>query len=338
MKEAILYQKLEQNKVECRACNHFCTISPGKKGICGVRQNKGGILYTLIYGKAISEAVDPIEKKPFFHFLPGSKSLSIATIGCNFRCDNCQNWQISQASKLQPEVLGQDLEPRQIVQDALESKCDSIAYTYTEPTIFIEYALATMKLAKQHKLKNVWVSNGYMSQPALEEISEYLDAINIDLKFMDNQSYLKNCGGQLDPILNNLKWIKKQKIHLEVTTLSIPTLSDSEDMFTKMAKFIKNELGPDTPWHLSAFAPDISYKLDGLSPTSIATLERARQIGLDQGLRYVYLGNVAGHPAENTSCPKCGKISISRKGYQIVRYDKQGHCSSCNQPLNLIIK
>ena len=337
MKEAILYQKLEQNKVQCQACNHFCTILPDKKGICGVRQNQAGILYSLVYGQAISEAVDPIEKKPLFHLLPGSKALSVATIGCNFRCDNCQNWQISQASKIQPEVLGQDLQPDQIVKDAIKTDCASIAYTYTEPTIFVEYALDTMKLARQKGLKNVWVSNGYMSTQTLEAISGYLDAINIDLKFFDNQSYLKNCGGQLDPILNNLRWLKKNKIHLEVTTLSIPTLSDSAKMFSKMAKFIKNELGADTAWHLSAFSPDISYKLDGLSPTSVSTLEEARQIGLDQGLKYVYLGNVDGHQAENTFCPKCGKILISRNGYNIKRLDKQGHCPDCQEELALII-
>jgi len=336
MQEAILYKKLKQNKVQCQVCHHFCIISPNKKGICGVRRNQNGILYSLVYGKAISEAIDPIEKKPFFHFLPGSKALSIATIGCNFRCTNCQNWQISQASKLQPEVLGQDLPPDQIVKDALENDCASIAYTYTEPTIFLEYALATMQLAKKQGLKNVWVSNGYMSNLTLKKISGYLDAINIDLKFFDNKSYLKNCGGQLEPILNNLQWLKNHNIHLEVTTLSIPTLSDSEKMFEQIAKFIRIKLGADTPWHLSAFSPDISYKLNDLSPTPVTTLERARQIGLDQGLRYVYLGNVAGHQAENTSCPKCGKIVINRNGYNITRYDKQGYCPFCHEKLALI--
>ncbi|MFH1597724.1 MAG: AmmeMemoRadiSam system radical SAM enzyme [Patescibacteria group bacterium] len=338
MKQAILFKKLENKKVQCLACNHRCTILPDNRGICAVRQNQDGNLVTLVYGKAISEAVDPIEKKPLFHFLPGSTSLSIATIGCNFRCDNCQNWQISQGSKNQSEIPGRDLSPAKIVADAKTNHCLSISYTYTEPTIFVEYALDTMKLAKQSGLKNVWVSNGYMTRETLEEIRPYLDAINVDLKFFDNASYQKNCGGRLDPILENLKWFKQNQIHLEVTTLSIPTLSDSMEMLTQMARFIKEQLGPETPWHLSAFSPDISYKLEDLSATPVSTLEKARTIALEQGLKFVYLGNVPGHQGEQTYCPECGIMVIQRLGYQTNRYDEQGQCPKCQANLALVLK
>jgi len=338
MKEAFLYQKLADNKIRCQVCNHQCLVSPGNRGICGVRQNVNGKFYCLNYGKAISLEVDPIEKKPLFHFLPGTTALSFATIGCNFRCDNCQNWQISQGAKDYPEIPGQKISSEQIIETAQKENCDSIAYTYTEPTIFLEYAFDVMKLATKAGLKNVWVSNGYMTSATLKMITPCLDAINVDLKFFDDETYKHNCGAKLKPILDNLQQIKKAGIHLEITTLSIPTLSDSADLFSQIADFIKIKLGSNTPWHISAFSPAISHKLTALSPTSLNTLYQARQIAQQKGLQYVYLGNVPGDPGENTYCPKCQKMVIKRIGYQVSRLDNEGKCPDCQQPLNLILK
>jgi pyruvate formate lyase activating enzyme len=303
MKEAYLYEKLKNNKVKCLTCNHFCQISEGQRGICGVRENKKGKLYLLVYGKAVAENIDPIEKKPLYHFMPGTFSYSIAAMGCNFRCGNCQNWQISQLSKqtkkLYPHtfkdakgegVYGEDLPPEEIVKRAIESDCPSISYTYTEPTIFLEYCLDTMKLARQKGLKNVWVSNGYMSKQTLELITPYLDAINVDLKTFDNEKYIKNCGARLQPILDNLIAIKKTKIHLEVTTLVIPTFNDSKEELESIAKFIAEKLSVDTPWHISRFFPQ--YELYELPPTPIETLKMAEKIGKEAGLKYVHLGNI----------------------------------------------
>jgi pyruvate formate lyase activating enzyme len=341
MKEVLLYDKLENQTVQCHVCNHHCTILPNKRGICGVRENREGKLYMLAYGKAISEAIDPIEKKPFFNFLPGTKALSIAAVGCNFRCDNCQNWQISQATKkhgaFEAVMAGAKLPPEKVVADAIKNNCASIAYTYTEPTIWMEYALDCMKLARKKKLKNVWVSNGYMSEATLALIIPYLDAINIDLKFFDNTSYQKNCGGKLDPILANLKTLKKAGVWIEITTLSIPTLSDSKKMFQAMAAFIKTELGHDTPWHISAFSGAISHKLSHLPDTSAATLESAHHIGTAAGLHYVYTGNIPGLDSENTYCPHCHTVIIKRHGYSIKRYDQNGYCPVCQQKINIIL-
>ncbi|PIW75824.1 MAG: AmmeMemoRadiSam system radical SAM enzyme [Candidatus Portnoybacteria bacterium CG_4_8_14_3_um_filter_40_10] len=342
MKESYLYQKLDAKKVRCQTCAHNCLILPGKWGICGVRENIDGKLYSLVYGKAIAEHLDPIEKKPFFHFLPGTYSLSVATIGCNLNCGNCQNWDISQASKdpkitsQQIEQMGFNLPPEKIVQDALSQKAPSISYTYTEPTIFLEYALDTMKLAKEKGLKNCWITNGFMSEKTLKLIAPYLDAANVDLKSFDDEFYRKNCGARLQPILDSLKLMKKVNIWVEVTTLVIPTLSDSEKIFKKIAEFIYNELGAETPWHVTQFSGVISYKLQHLPETPLKTLEKACQIGLDEGLKYVYSGNVPGLASEDTYCPKCRTKNIDRHGYQIERYDKNGKCYKCGEDLNLI--
>lgn len=287
-KEALLYQKLDNKKVQCQLCAHSCIIGAGKKGICAVRENQKGILYSLIYGKAISEAVDPIEKKPLYHFLPGSKTLSFATVGCNFRCDNCQNWQISQAEK----INGKDISPEKIIQDAVSNNCQSISYTYTEPTIFFEYALETMKLAHQQSLKNVWVTNGYTSAKARKMIIPYLDAANVDLKFFDNQKYLTHCGAKLDPILETMVDYKKNNVWLEVTTLVVPTLSDQKETFEKIAKFIYQKLGSETPWHVTGFSGEISYKLKHLPQTEVEKLQQALKIGQKTGLKHVYIGNI----------------------------------------------
>lgn len=332
MKEALLYEKLKNKRVICRLCHHSCLIDPNTRGICGVRENQDGTLVTLVYSKAVSEAVDPIEKKPFFHFLPGTFALSFAAMGCNLRCDNCQNWHISQGSKNNGTISGQNLPPEKIVADALENNCVSIAYTYTEPTVFFEYCLETMKLAKKKGIKNVFVSNGYMTRDCLELGKDYLDGINVDLKFFNDKTYLKNCGCRLKPILENLVLLKKMGIWLEITTLAIPSLSDSPAMFEQMGKFIYDKLGAETPWHISRFAGAISYKLSQLPDTPVKILIQAREIGLKAGLKYVYIGNIPGQ-GENTLCPKCGAAVIERLGYEVSRSDKNGRCQKCRYKL-----
>jgi len=292
MKEALLYQKLPEKKVRCQACSHFCLIAPQKRGLCGVRENQKGKLYSLVYGKAIAVHIDPIEKKPLYHFLPGTYSLSIATVGCNLVCKNCQNHEISQGPKITGKIKGKDISPQEIVKMANKYKTPSISYTYTEPTIFLEYALDTMKLAKEKGLKNIWVTNGFMSPQTLNLIIPELDAANVDLKSFDDDFYQKYCNGQLKPVLANLKKLKRKGIWLEITTLIIPGLTDQEKMLKKIAQFIKKELGAETPWHISCFFPEVSWQLQDLPATSSETIEKASQIGLQAGLKHVYKGNI----------------------------------------------
>jgi len=292
MHEALLYKKIG-NKVKCELCNHGCIIDEKKQGICGVRENVNGKLYTLTYGKVIAENIDPIEKKPLYNFLPGTFSLSISAAGCNFGCLHCQNSEISQINKERPEdveIFGKELSSEKIIQHALENNCPSISYTYTEPTVFLEYALDCMKLAHEKGLKNVWVSNGYMTKEALDLVSPYLDAINVDLKAFTEKFYQEVCGARLGPVLNNLKEIKKRKIHLEVTTLVIPGKNDSEKELKDIAEFIKKELGEDVPWHVSRFFP--YYKMNNISRTPIEKVQQAVEIGKKVGLKYVYAGNI----------------------------------------------
>ena len=311
MQEATLYEKLKNKKVECKLCAHFCQISNGKRGICKVRENRAGILHDLAYGKAISSATDPIEKKPLYHFYPGSNAFSLATVGCNFRCLNCQNSGISQLPKERREIGGKELSPQSIVSKAKRSNCEIIAYTYTEPTIFFEYACDTSKLAQKAGIRNVFVTNGYMSQEALTKINPYLDAANVDLKSFREDFYKKVCGAELEPVLKTLRRMKKLGIWLEITTLVIPTLNDSHEELKEIAAFIL-ALGEETPWHLSRFYP--TYKLGRLPPTPLDTIHRAREIGLRTGLRYVYVGNVPGDEGENTYCYHCAKLLIRRHG------------------------
>ncbi len=292
MKEALLYQKLGDRKVKCQLCNHGCTISPGNTGICGVRENKDGTLYALNYGLLIASHVDPIEKKPFYHFLPGTSSFSIATAGCNFSCQWCQNAEISQLTKSDADwqKMSQKSSPAEIVEKALETDCASIAYTYTEPTIFFELALDTMKLAKKKDLKNVWVSNGFFSKKAFNLLKDYLDAINIDLKGFREEIYQKYCGARLTPVKENLIRISREdSIHLEVTSLIISGINDSDKELTEMAKFVKS-LGTDIPWHLSRFYP--AFKMSKVAPTPSETLEKAALIGKRVGLKNIHLGNL----------------------------------------------
>jgi len=340
MKECINYQK-EGEKISCQACSHFCQIAEGRTGICGVRQNRGGKLFLLTYGKAIAAHIDPIEKKPLFHFLPGSYAYSFGTLGCNFRCANCQNFDISQMFGLKGKVQayaqlnwGIDFTPKQIVQEALANKCQSIAYTYNEPTIFLEYALATMKLAQKKGLKNIWVSNGFMSNQTLAAIIPYLDAINVDIKSFDEKFYQTNCGARLAPVLENCQRLVKEKVWLEITTLIIPTLSDDEKMLGKIAQFIKKELGYFVPWHLSAFSGMISWKLQSLPDTPASMVKKACALGKKAGLKYVYAGNIWEEGLEDTYCPACAKVVIKRFGYRVQRLDRNGKCPNCGEMLD----
>ncbi len=338
MKEALLYKKIGDKKTQCSTCAHCCVILPGRRGICGVRENINGKLYALNYGKAIAVNIDPIEKKPFFHFLPGSYSLSIATVGCNFRCLNCQNYDISQGFKKTKEIPGENLPPEKIVEIAKENNLPSISYTYTEPTIFLEYALDIMKLAKNAGLKNNFVSNGFMSKESAKLVIPCLDANNIDIKGFSEEFYRQNCGGRLEPVLNTAKIMKKSGVWVEITTLIIPTLNDSEKMLRGIAKFICEELGQETPWHITQFCGAISWKLQHIPDTPIETLQNAWKIGKEAGLKYVYTGNIPGLPSENTLCPKCSTLCIGRTNYLIHRYDENGKCQKCGNNLNLIIK
>jgi len=338
MKEAYLYKKLPENKVQCQTCAHYCTLAPGQRGKCGVRENLDGKLFALNYGKLVAIHIDPIEKKPFYHFLPGTQSLSISTVGCNFSCLNCQNWEISQAYKQVKEIPGKYFPPEKIVKMAKENNLPSISYTYVEPTIFLEYALDTMKLAKKAGLKNNFVSNGFMSEESAKLVIPYLDANNIDIKGFSNEFYQKICGGRLDPVLNTAKLMKKSGVWVEITTLVIPTLNDDEKTFKAIAKWIYENLGPETPWHISQFCGSISWKLQHLPDTPVETLEKAIEIGKKVGLKYVYIGNIPGHKAENTYCPKCGELVINRVNYCIHRYDENGKCPKCKEDLNLILK
>jgi len=338
MMEIYLYKNLKNKKVQCRTCAHYCIISSGKRGICGVRENRNGKLYSLVYGKAAAINIDPIEKKPFFHFLPGTQSLSIATVGCQFSCKNCQNWQLSQGPKITGKIEGENIPPEEIVKMAKKHKVPSISYTYTDPVVFSEYALDTMKLAKKEGLKNNWVTNGFWSKELFDLISPYLDAANVDLKSFDDKFYQKYCGGRLQPVLDTLKRMKKEKTWVEVTTLVVPTLNDSPEIFKNIAEFISGELGEETPWHISQFSGAISWKLQDIPDTPMETLKKAWQIGREAGLKYVYTGNVPGLPSEDTHCPKCHTKMIGRTGYFITRHDKNGKCSQCDQDLNLTLK
>lgn len=324
----MLYEKIGNKKVQCNLCAHRCKINEGKKGICLVRENRDGILYTLVYGRTISQAIDPIEKKPLFNFYPGTTAYSIATIGCNFKCQFCQNWEISQMVRDKHLIMGNEASPESIVENAKRYGSKSIAYTYTEPTIFFEYAYDTAKLAHEADIKNVFVTNGYMTEEALKEINPYLDAANVDLKSFSDDFYRKLCGARLQPVLDALKLMKKLGIWVEVTTLIIPSLNDSADELGKIAKFIVNELGDDTPWHISRFYP--SYNLKDKPPTPIDTIHKAREIGLNEGLKYVYEGNVPDSKGESTYCPNCKNLVIKRCGYQITKKDiKDGKCPYC---------
>ena len=314
-KEALLYERLEQNRVRCNLCAHHCVIPNGKLGACRVRKNVNGTLYTLVYGRTISQHVDPVEKKPLYHFYPGSLAYSIATPGCNFRCQWCQNWQISQMPRERELITGRKATPEEIVGSALESGSHSIAYTYTEPTVFFEYAYDTARLAHQAGLANIFVTNGYVTQEMLEVFHPYLDAANVDLKAFREKTYHQYAGAGLQPVLNNMKLMKKQGVWLEVTTLVIPGINDDLAELRDAAHFVAQELGAETPWHISRFFP--AYKMANIPPTPLKTLQQAQKIGREEGLQYVYVGNMLGE-GNDTFCPSCGRALIRRHNFGVI--------------------
>jgi pyruvate formate lyase activating enzyme len=324
--EALFWEKLDEKKGQCHLCAHECRIPEAGFGICGVRQNVQGTLYTHVYGEVIAANVDPVEKKPLYHFLPGSMIYSVATIGCNFKCGFCQNWQISQVSTADGDVVPKrQMMPQEIVAEAKRNHCLSIAYTYTEPTIFFEYAYDTARLAKKAGLRNVFVTNGYMTRQALDVISPYLDAANVDLKSFSDDTYRRTCKAGLQPVLDTLAAMKEIGVWLEVTTLVVPGENDSEQELRQIAKYLA---GIDTriPWHISRFHPD--YKFQDHTATPIETMLKAREIGRGAGLRYIYLGNIA--EGTDTNCERCHERVIERRymGLNDCRLDN-GHCPSC---------
>ncbi|MFO7761939.1 MAG: AmmeMemoRadiSam system radical SAM enzyme [Thermodesulfobacteriota bacterium] len=330
-KEAMFYKKLENKKVRCYLCAQHCKIEEGELGFCRVRQNLGGTLYTKVFGRVIARNVDPIEKKPLYHFLPGSRAYSIATLGCNFRCSFCQNWQISQPedSSGDENRFGIPLSPKQAVAEAEEQRCESIAYTYTEPTIFFEYAFETAKLAKKAGLRNIFVTNGYMTSQALETIHPYLDAANVDLKAWQDDYYKNNCQARLKPVIKTIEKMHELGIWLEVTTLLIPGENDFRQELEGLTRFLA-ELDRDIPWHISAFHP--AYKFGSRQSTPPETLEQAREIGKNAGLRYIYLGNIPTN--NNTFCPHCGETVVERRGGLTSKVRLDNHkCPGCSSEI-----
>ena len=327
MKEAMFYEREEGGEVRCGLCRFHCLIKDGGRGNCAVRENRGGILYSLVYGKLCAENVDPIEKKPLFHVLPGSRSYSIATVGCNFHCRHCQNYTISQVDRDAP-IQGHERTPEEVVKRAQATDSLTIAYTYTEPTIFFEFAYDTARLARAAGLKNIFVTNGYISKEALTTIAPYLDAANIDLKGFSEGFYRDIVHARLSEVLDSIIEYRRQGIWIELTTLIIPGLNDAEEELQGIASFIVNNLGVDTPWHVTQFYP--TYKLTDRPRTPVETLRRARDIGLAAGLRYVYEGNVPGEGGENTWCPSCSSLLIERYGFTIESNRvRNGACPDC---------
>ena len=328
--ETLIYDKLDDNRVKCRICRHFCIIKEGKRGRCSVRENKGGRLYSLVYPKLIANSIDPIEKKPIYHLKPGSSSYSIATVGCNFKCTFCQNADIAQMPADNNGIIqGKEADPDRIVKEAVKHGCQSISYTYTEPTVFFELAFETAKLARQAGLLNIFVTNGYMSQNALEMISPYLDAANVDLKAFTDRFYQDFCRARLEPVKETLEQMKQMGILLELTTLLIPGLNDDVTDLKAMADYIAADLGPETPWHISRFHP--CYRMTDRAATPLSTLETAWKIGKTAGLRYVYTGNVPGQLSENTYCHSCNELLVKRTGFQIENHMvTHGKCPGCN--------
>lgn len=338
--DAWMSRQIDKNTIECISCNHRCKILPNKYGICGVRKNENGKLISLVYSNPVAVNTDPIEKKPLYHFLPSSKVFSVGTVGCNFRCQFCQNWQISQFPKMHDESkilnCGIDLSPKKIVAICKKEKIPAIAYTYNEPAVFFEYTYDTAKLASKNGIKNIYVSNGYETIEALEMIAPYLDAANIDLKSFSEDFYKKICGARISPVKKNIKWLYKNKIHLEITTLLITGKNDSDEEINRIAKFIAS-ISKNIPWHISRFFPN--YKMTNIVPTSAEKLITAYQIGKNAGLNFVYIGNLNTHQGKDTICPKCQNILIERDGYFVKSYLKKGGlCPFCNFKLQGFFK
>ena len=334
--EALLYEKERGKAVRCAVCAHRCRIDAGARGVCGVRENRAGILTSLVSRTIAAAHCDPIEKKPLFHVLPGSRSYSIATAGCNFRCTFCQNHEISQMPREEGRIAGRDLAPAEIVELALRSGSKSISYTYTEPTVFFELVYETAGIAREKGLRNVLVTNGYMTGEMLRLFAPRLDAANVDLKAFSDEFYRKQCGALLQPVLASLRMMKALGIWIEVTTLLIPGLNDGEDELRDLAGFILS-LGAETPWHISRFHP--RYRMTNRPPTPAASIHRATGIGKSVGLKYVYSGNIPGDRGENTFCAHCGHLLIGRRGFAVDRLDLTGsNCPCCGAPLEGIFE
>jgi pyruvate formate lyase activating enzyme len=332
IKEAMLYETLPDKLVRCNLCAHRCTIKPDRRGICGVRENRDGMLYSLVYGTLVAEHVDPIEKKPFFHVYPGSKSYSIAAVGCNFNCEFCQNHEISQMPRSTLMITGEEISPAEIVRRAKKSGSATIAYTYTEPTIYFELAYETAVLAVEQGIKNVFVTNGFMTPEAIGTIRTYLTAANVDLKSFRDDFYRKQCGARLDPVLESLRKMKEMGIWVEITTLLIPSLNDTDKELEDIAGFIAS-LGKETPWHISRFHPQ--FKMLDKPATPVSSLHRAVEIGRQAGLKYVYSGNVPGDEGESTYCFNCRNRLIERYGFQIISTDLNvNKCNRCGTVLD----
>jgi pyruvate formate lyase activating enzyme len=329
---ALLWRSLQGDTVQCRLCAHFCRIEEGRTGRCGVRRNEGGSLVTLSYDKVAALHLDPVEKKPLFHFLPGTTTLSLGTPGCNLDCAFCQNWSLSQPPRQGRPVEGERIAPRDIVRMARTSGAASIAYTYSEPTIFFELMHETATLAREEGLSNIMVSNGFQSPECIDELNGLIQAANIDLKSFREEFYHDICGARLKPVLDNLRHMKRLGWHLEVTTLLIPDENDSDGELRDIARFLHEELGADMPWHVSRFHP--CHRMQHHPPTPLDTLKRAYDIGRAEGLQYVFVGNVPGSGLENTVCPGCGRTVIERSGFTVLRHRLQhGKCRDCGREI-----
>ncbi|WP_339136433.1 MAG: AmmeMemoRadiSam system radical SAM enzyme [Candidatus Electrothrix sp. GW3-4] len=330
MKEARLYSRKEDRVVVCALCHHRCRIKPGRRGRCGVRENQEGVLYSLVYGRLVAENIDPVEKKPFYHFLPSSRSYSISTVGCNFFCQHCQNYQISQYPHMYAgAIVGNLRTPAQVVAAAEQGRCQSVSYTYVEPTIFYEFARDCMELAHAQGLANLFVSNGFMTAECSRELAPLLDGINIDIKSFSEEFYQTVCKASLQPVLDTVRLLRELGVWVEVTTLVIPGLNDAAEELAGIASFLK-EVDPAIPWHVTGFYP--TYKMLDRVPTSVASLRMARQIGLDAGLRFVYQGNVHSGEGESTLCPSCHTELLSRTGF-LVQNNRlsDGRCPKCQE-------
>ncbi|MFP3268505.1 MAG: AmmeMemoRadiSam system radical SAM enzyme [Desulfurococcales archaeon] len=328
----------KDNYVKCLLCSRYCIIAPGKFGVCGVRKNVDGKLYTYVYGLLSAVAVDPIEKKPLMHYKPSSSVLSISTVGCNFFCKFCQNWEISQA-RLERGLYGEYMSPEEVISLAKKYKADGISFTYNEPTIFFEYMYDVARLAKEEGLFTTMVTNGYMSKEALEEFYPYLDAATVDFKASGNTEFYRKYMSVPDPspIYNFLKLLREKKVFIEVTNLIVPEIGDKEEDLRRLANWIAGELGEETPFHLLRFYPQ--YKMSDIPPTSVRVLEKLANIAKDAGLKHVYIGNVWGHPLENTYCPRCGKLVIEREGYLVKKnlLTEEGKCPYCGYKMNVVL-
>ncbi|MCQ5375742.1 MAG: AmmeMemoRadiSam system radical SAM enzyme [Methanomassiliicoccales archaeon] len=333
MKEARFWKSLN-GKIQCCLCPHSCVIAPGKKGICGVRQNYNGKLFSLIYGKASSIHVDPIEKKPFFHFRPGDRVLSFGSVGCTFRCQHCQNFTISQAS---PDGFPlEPIEPEEVTVLCRNTGSQGISWTYNEPIIWHEFAYDASRIAKQQGFYALYVTNGYIEEEPLRELSQCIDGMNIDIKGFSEEFYKRICKASLEPVLKATKLAVDLGIHVELTYLIIPGKNDSEGEIKEFAKWVRDSLKPEIPVHFTRFHPD--YMMTDVPSTPMKTMEMALHIGKEEGLKFVYLGNVPRHKGENTYCPKCGQLAIEREGFQVLRVDvDNGRCRKCGEPLNIII-